>query len=380
MSKFSQRTYKSRMSRSRSKNIRFFVISLIVIAACVFVLMKTRSDEPDVSTSDDTIIAVDDQVDPIEVKEKKDFEFKPESAAPSEEDTSAQTEPAKFQINLPDPGVSTEMSGSDDPQAMLLVKEALQDKNSGDLIAARDKLNKALTELNPQSLKSVKSMLTELATHVDNPLYRNVRFGNNGWLFSDIHYPGDTLTDNYAVRPGETLEGIGKKFKVPYEILMTINNIKDAKSLQAGEKIKVINGPFHAIIHRSNFAMDLYLGNNTFVKTYMIGLGTVGQETPTGRWRAKEGGKLISPTWTDQFTGKTYSADDPDYPLGSRWIGLDGLDGDAEGRTGFALHGTKDPESIGTHSSRGCVRLYNGEIIEVYNLMMPGHSEVLVVE
>ena len=379
MSKFSQRTYKSRMSKSRSKNIRFFVISLIVIAACIFVLMKTRSDKPAVPESYDTTIAADDPMDTVEVKEKKGFEFKPENIAPSEEDASTKTEPAQFQIDLPDPGASTEMSGSDDPMAMLLVKEALQDKNSGNLIAARDKLNKALTELNPQSLKSIKSMLTELATHVDNPLYRNVRFGNNGWLFSDIHYPGDTLTNEYTVRPGETLEGIGKKFKVPYEVLMTINNIKDAKSLQAGEEIKVINGPFHAIIHRNDFTMDLYLGNNTFVKTYMIGLGSVGQETPTGRWRAKEGGKLISPTWTDQL-GKTHSADDPDYPLGSRWIGLDGLDGDAEGRTGFALHGTKDPESIGTHSSQGCIRLYNGEIIEVYNLMMPGHSEVLIIE
>jgi len=342
--------------------------------------MKTRSNEPDVPTSDDTIIATDDQKDQVEVKEKKDFEFKPETVAPAKKDTSAQTEPAQFQVNLPDPETSTEMSDAADPQVMLLVKEALQDKNSGNLIAARDKLNKALTELNPQTLKSIKSMLTELATHVDNPLYRNVRFGNNGWLFSDIHYPDDTLTDDYAVRPGETLEGIGKKFKVPYEVLMTINNIKDAKNLQAGEKIKVINGPFHAIVHRSTFTMDLYLGNNTFVKTYMIGLGSAGQETPTGRWRVKEGGKLISPTWTDQFTGKTYNADDPDYPLGSRWIGLDGLEGDAEGRIGFALHGTKDPESIGTHSSRGCIRLYNGEIIEVYNLMMPGHSEVLVVD
>ena len=69
-----------------------------------------------------------------------------------------------------------------------------------------------------------------------------------------------------------------------------------------------------------------------------------------------------------------------DDPLGSRWIALDGLEGNAKGRTGFAIHGTKEPESIGTRSSRGCIRLLNGEAIEVYNLLVPVLSEVRVID
>jgi len=91
-------------------------------------------------------------------------------------------------------------------------------------------------------------------------------------------------------------------------------------------------------------------------------------------------GKLIKPTWTDPDTGSTYVGDDPDYPLGSRWIALEGLEGAATGRTGFAIHGTKDPESIGTRSSRGCIRLYNGDVVEVYNLLYNGISEVLIMD
>jgi len=103
-------------------------------------------------------------------------------------------------------------------------------------------------------------------------------------------------------------------------------------------------------------------------------------ETPTGLWRVKSDGKLISPTWTDPITGKTYEAEDPDYPLGSRWIGLEGIGGDAKGRTGFAIHGTKDPGQIGIAGSQGCIRLHNGNAILLYNLLVPVHSLVEVVE
>jgi lipoprotein-anchoring transpeptidase ErfK/SrfK len=116
----------------------------------------------------------------------------------------------------------------------------------------------------------------------------------------------------------------------------------------------------------------------TYNKTYRVGLGKVENETPNGRWRVAKGGKMIKPRWTDPDTGKVYVGTSPDYPLGSRWIALDGLEGQAKGRTGFAIHGTKDPETIGTRSSRGCIRLYNGDVIEIYDRMFEGVSEVLV--
>ncbi len=125
--------------------------------------------------------------------------------------------------------------------------------------------------------------------------------------------------------------------------------------------------------------MDLYL-QNTFVRSFPIGLGRAGDETPTGVWRVKPGGKLISPTWTDPDTGKRYEAEDPDYPLGSRWIGLEGVKGEAVGREGFALHGTKDPIQIGSATSRGCIRLHNGDVILAYNLLEPGYSRVDIVD
>jgi len=131
--------------------------------------------------------------------------------------------------------------------------------------------------------------------------------------------------------------------------------------------------------YRSTFTMDLYL-QDTFVRSFTIGLGKPGVETPTGRWVVKPNGKLLSPTWTDPDTGKTYDSQDPGYPLGARWIGLEGLDGSAKGRTGFAIHGTKNTEQLGIAGSRGCIRLYNDDVELVYDLLRAGVSQVVIVE
>ncbi|GAH54375.1 unnamed protein product, partial [marine sediment metagenome] len=71
---------------------------------------------------------------------------------------------------------------------------------------------------------------------------------------------------------------------------------------------------------------------------------------------------------------------EPGYALGSRWIGLEGIKGAAKDRIGFGIHGTDEPETIGTESSRGCIRLHNGDVIFVYDLLVPVHSLVEVVE
>jgi lipoprotein-anchoring transpeptidase ErfK/SrfK len=61
-------------------------------------------------------------------------------------------------------------------------------------------------------------------------------------------------------------------------------------------------------------------------------------------------------------------------------MGLEGLSGAAEDRTGFGIHGTKEPETIGTASSLGCIRMHNGDAILMYNLLVPNYSTVEVAD
>lgn len=290
-----------------------------------------------------------------------------ESAKPAEPAAASKPAEAVTTVQIPQDvlAAANADTGQTSEKAKELIKQATDLRDAGKIISARDLLNDALNmPLSPIIRSAVKLELSKLAQK---------------WLFSQQMFPDDTLTGQYLVQPGDLLQDIARNHKVPFEILMEINGIARPELLQAGRKIKVINGPFNVVVYKKNFTMDLYL-QNKYIKTYRVGLGKEEHETPAGRWRVAKGGKLIKPTWTDPDTGKRYLGTDPDYPLGSRWIAIEGIDENTRNRTGFAIHGTKEPETIGTRSSRGCIRLHNGEVIEVYNLLYPGVSEVLIEE
>lgn len=65
----------------------------------------------------------------------------------------------------------------------------------------------------------------------------------------------------------------------------------------------------------------------------------------------------------------------PNNPLGPRALYLyrDGHD------TFFRLHGTTEPETIGTAVSSGCIRLFNQDIIDLYN-RVPVGTRVVVLQ
>ena len=253
------------------------------------------------------------------------------------------------------------------PMAGGLIAEAmaLLSGTPSRIIEARDKLNETLAmPMSPQQRSLVKSKLSKLADQ---------------WLFSKTFYAQDQLCSSYKVQSGGRLEDIGKKFSVPYELLMEINKIPRPELLQAGERIKVVNGPFHVKVYRSTFTMDVYL-QGTYVKSFPVGLGAPGRQTPLGLWHIKAGGKVPNAIYRDPDTGKVIHPEDPAYPLGSRWMALEGLDDNTRDEIGFGIHGTKEPQSIGKASSRGCIRLHNGDVIKVNNMLVPVRSLVKVLE
>ena len=64
----------------------------------------------------------------------------------------------------------------------------------------------------------------------------------------------------------------------------------------------------------------------------------------------------------------------PENPLGPRALYLykDGHD------TFFRLHGTTEPETIGSAVSSGCIRLFNQDIIDLFNRVPVGTKVVVV--
>ncbi len=273
----------------------------------------------------------------------------------------------KVEPNIPPVAIEPVPEVTANPMAGKLIAEALAllSGTPSRIIEARDKLNETLAmPMSPQQRSLVKSELSKLADQ---------------WLFSKTFYAQDQLCSSYKVQSGGRLEAIGKKFSVPYELLMEINKIPRPELLQAGERIKVVNGPFHVKVYRSTFTMDVYL-QGTYVKSFPVGLGAPGRQTPLGLWHIKAGGKVPDAIYRDPDTGEVIHPEDPAYPLGSRWMALEGLDDNTRDETSFGIHGTKEPQSIGKASSRGCIRLHNGDVIKLYNMLVAVKSLVKVLE
>jgi lipoprotein-anchoring transpeptidase ErfK/SrfK len=193
-------------------------------------------------------------------------------------------------------------------------------------------------------------------------------------VFSRATTPDDPLIGTHVVGSGESLNSIARQNKITEELLISINRIKNPDILPAGQRLKVIHGPFNAVIDKAAYRMDIYLGN-VFVRDFKVGLGSQ-DGTPRGTWTVRN--KLRDPDWTDPNTGRHYVGGDPANPIGDRWIGLHCLEGECAGRTGFGLHGTIDRSTIGQNMSMGCIRLTPEDVAFVYDLFVEEVSRVTV--
>jgi LysM repeat protein len=162
------------------------------------------------------------------------------------------------------------------------------------------------------------------------------------------------LLPPYEVQPGDTLDRIAQQYQVPWQLLAKINGVSDPNLLRPGDKLKVIQGPFDAVINLRTQHLTLMLSNR-FAGRFPVGIGA-DQSTPEGEFAVKV--KQPNPKYFGP--DRVIEAGDPSNPLGKYWIGLDDH---------FGIHGTNDPQSIGRADSRGCIRLHPRDIEDVYDMM-----------
>lgn len=122
-------------------------------------------------------------------------------------------------------------------------------------------------------------------------------------------------------------------------------------------------------------------GQATVVKTYPIGIGRVGWETPLGI--TKVTGKARDPAWYVPLSVRQEHAESgnplpsivppgPDNPLGHRVLKLE--------MPGYLIHGTNQPYGVGMRVSHGCVRLYPENIEHLYELVEIGETVAIINE
>jgi L,D-transpeptidase ErfK/SrfK len=112
-----------------------------------------------------------------------------------------------------------------------------------------------------------------------------------------------------------------------------------------------------------------------FVQTFPIGIGSEGNDTPTGQFRVIE--KIVLPSWHVPESikkEKPYLRDvvppGPDNPLGSHAMRLS--------LPSILMHGTNKPWGVGRRVSHGCIRLYPEDIPMLFRSAPNGVSVTIV--
>jgi len=198
---------------------------------------------------------------------------------------------------------------------------------------------------------------------------------NEDLVFGPIVAPGDPMCEEYKIQSGDSLSRIAgrRELATHWKLIQRVNKISNPSRIRLGQRLKLVRGPFHAVVYKREHRMDIFHGSpddpNTwiYIRSFRVGLGEE-NGTPVGRF-VVNGTKLENPGWVNPRDSRDrYEADDPDNPIGEFWIGLDGLGPDA-GKTGYGIHGTVEKESIGQNMSMGCVRLADADIALVYELL-----------
>ncbi len=113
----------------------------------------------------------------------------------------------------------------------------------------------------------------------------------------------------------------------------------------------------------------------SMVKTYPIGIGREGFETPVTVCRVAD--LKANPAWTVppsawETYGRIVVPPGPENPLGDFWIGLT-----AEH---IGIHGTNFPWGVGRLVSRGCMRMYPEQVSQFFKEVNPGTIVEIIYE
>jgi lipoprotein-anchoring transpeptidase ErfK/SrfK len=168
----------------------------------------------------------------------------------------------------------------------------------------------------------------------------------------------------HRVKRGESLELISRKYDSTPYMISKASNLK-SNLLRIDQTLNVPCPEFTIEVDLTDKLLFLkYKG--LIVRTYQVGVGSSETPTPAGDFTIKN--QLVDPPW---YSPDGYvPAGDPKNELGSRWMGIVSQ----EYRSGYGIHGTIDPDSIGKAESKGCIRMHNVAVEELFGLVNIGTS------
>lgn len=290
-------------------------------------------------------------------------------------------------------GAATPRQGTDEQRPRVPDLSAYHGDSATPLVGeAKDQYELGVQKLDEGDLVTGRALLSELLfregalpRHEAAAVRERLAAENERLVFSRERVPGDTITLGHTVQSGEYLSTIANTYKTPYQFIERINNVQ-ANRLQAGQTLKVLRGPIHARVDKSDYRMDLYVedpdGLKIYLKSFTIGLGEF-DSTPVGLWQVKLGSKVGpangGPSWRNPRTGERFDRNDPNIPIGEYWMGLEGIDDNTREHQSYGIHATNDPDSIGRQESMGCIRMTDEDVDQVFYMLYEVRSRVEIV-
>lgn len=103
------------------------------------------------------------------------------------------------------------------------------------------------------------------------------------------------------------------------------------------------------------------LEDGQVIKVFPVAVGKDSTPSPEGTFTIKS--RLTNPTY---YHKGNVVAPGPQNPLGTRWMGLS--------ESGYGIHGTNVPSSIGKAASHGCIRMAKKDLEELFPLVKVGDT------
>ncbi len=180
-----------------------------------------------------------------------------------------------------------------------------------------------------------------------------------------------------TAKRGDTLNRLAVRYGVGYNEMVRANPKLKRRKIPAGTSV-IIPKQYHLpdagdsgiVINLADMRLFYFPNGSNEVMTFPIAIGKRGWRTPQGQTSVVR--KHRHPTWTPPASirreaarrGKklrrVYPAG-PNNPLGTRALRL--------GISGYLIHGTNKPYSIGKRVSHGCIRLRRPDIETLFDLV-----------
>ncbi len=178
-----------------------------------------------------------------------------------------------------------------------------------------------------------------------------------------IYSPRHLASTPYTVAANETVEGVALSYQVTPELLTAINGLWNSKTLTPGSQIKVLPGPFRAVVSLSRNELTVFLGD-LYAGRFPVSFGT--DPSPVeGTFEVID--RRLDRTYYGTG-GKIIAAEDNRNPYGGFWLNL-GQD--------LCIHGTPEMASDDLRDA-GCISLAPLDAADVYNILAQS-SQVSIV-